>query len=98
METFIRNYNVNLIKCKHFNEDGFSLDEQVFIDFFNRNEEIVREEMKYEIDEITNNMGDFLDSDKVTVTNWYLNDMLGIDGFYSEFSVQYNADNKEIRF
>ena len=98
METFIRNYNVNLIKCKHFNEDTFSLNEQVFIDFFNRNEVAVREEMKSEIDEITNNMGDFLDCDKVTVTNCYLNDMLGIDAFYSEFSVKYNADNKEIRF
>lgn len=93
MKKFIEKYNSSIIKCKRLKEDGFTLEEKVFVDFFNRNQEEVSNVMKSEIDEITNNMGDFIDSDKAMVANWYLNKVLNIEGVQNEFWFEYDINN-----
>lgn len=92
MEQFVKEYKKAYDLCKEQQDNGFFLEEKVFIDFFNRNEKMLQDEMKSEVEQLTESIGEFDDTTKVTVANWYLNYKLDIDGFYTENNVEYEIE------
>lgn len=90
MDKFIEIYNKAYKKCKKLREQEFSLDCQVLVDFFYRNEDDV---MTYD-DEDEDLVLD--DSSRALFAVWYINNMLGIDGYYRGGVIKYNIDESKL--
>lgn len=90
MEIFKEIYNRECTNAINEGWEGFLIQEGVFVDFFNRNEEILQETMKDEIEGSIEAMDGFYDSSKVQIAIEYLFQKLGISGFYYEFHVQFD--------
>ena len=72
--------------------DGFLIDEYEFVNFFDRNEKMLQETMKDEIDAYLQDMGEEeIDYEcKLRIARRYLFQNLGISGFENEMYIQFD--------
>ena len=92
MEKFKLIYNRECTTAINEGWDSFLIDENEFVDFFNRNEKMLQETMKDEIDAYLQDMvEEEIDySCKSHIAREYLFKKLGIHGFENEMYIQFD--------
>lgn len=93
MKLFIKRYNSKWLECKRVKNDGFILPKQLFIDFFNRNEELMMGRMSISPDSIG---VELTDTPKLIESYQYLNEVLGLQGRLNnnddvEYDINFNG-------
>lgn len=92
MEKFKLIYNRECTTAINEGLDGFLIDEYEFVNFFDRNEKMLHETMKDEIDAYLETMGEEeIDYEcKFRIAKEYLFQKLGISGFENEMYIQFD--------